>query len=78
VDGMGILLESVKHRKKINCRGPLEIKRQIVLDEIKALNVTVSRSGKPLESLDYDQLKEEWAIASILWADTENPENKWF
>jgi hypothetical protein len=75
---MGILLESVKHRKKISSKAPIAVKRQIVLDELKAMNISVARSGAPLETLDYDRLKEEWVIASILWVDVENSDNKWY
>lgn len=75
---MGILLEAVKNRKKIKRMAPLEAKREIVLDELRAMNVTVSRAGKDIETLDYAELKEEWVIASILWVDIENENGKWF
>ncbi|MBO0962369.1 hypothetical protein J1P26_21940 [Neobacillus sp. MM2021_6] len=75
---MGILLEAVKHRKKVRQKAPLEVKREIVLDELRAMNVTTSRCGKAIESLDYEALKEEWVIASILWVDIENENGKWF
>jgi hypothetical protein len=75
---MGLLLEVVKNRKKIKRSTPLEIKRQIVIDDLKIMNVTVSRSGRAIENLDYEELKEEWVIASILWVDIENPNNEWY
>ncbi|AGK52010.1 hypothetical protein [Bacillus sp. 1NLA3E] len=75
---MGILLESVKSRKKIKRGAPLEKKMQYVLDELKSMNVNISRTGKPVESLDYDELKEEWVFATILSFDVESPENKFF
>jgi hypothetical protein len=78
VNGMGLLLEAVKHRKKIKRSAPLEVKRQIVLDELKNMNVTLSRSGQPIDNLNYEELKEEWVIASILWVDIENPNNEWY
>ena len=76
--GMAILLKSVNQRKMIGRNAPLEKKREIVMDELKALNVTVARSGKSLEELNYEELKEEWVFASILQVDIEHPENKWF
>ena len=75
---MGVLLNATIQRKKIKRTAPLEKKREIVMDELKALNVTVSRSGKSLEELNYEELKEEWVFASILQVDIEHPENKWF
>jgi hypothetical protein len=78
VNSLGILLEAVKHRKKIRKSAPIEAKREIVLEELRAMNVTTARSGKPLESLNYEDLKEEWVIASILWVDIEHDSNGWF
>jgi hypothetical protein len=78
VNGMGLLLEVVKNRKKKKRSTPLEVKRQIVIDDLKTMNVTVSRSGRLIENLDYEELKEEWVIASILWVDIENPNNEWY
>lgn len=75
---MGILLEAVKNRKKIQRVAPLEAKRQIVLDELKAMKVSVSRAGVPVEQLEYDELKEEWVFASLLNVDVESPSNKYF
>jgi hypothetical protein len=56
---MGILLEAVKNRKKISQKAPLEIKKEIVLEELRAMNVTTSRAGQPIEALGYEELKEE-------------------
>jgi hypothetical protein len=75
---MGILLEAIKRRKKIKRMAPLEKKREIVLDELRAMNVHILRSGKAIEDLDYDELKEEWVFASIMWIDIESPSNKFF
>lgn len=75
---MGVLLNATIQRKKIKRTAPLEAKRRIVMDELKTLNVTVSRSGRPLDELDYEELKEEWVMASILWVDIENENHRWF
>ena len=75
---MGVLLNATIQRKKIKRTAPLEAKRRIVMDELKTLNVTVSRYGKPLDELTYDELKEEWVFASLLAVDIENPEHRWF
>ncbi|MDF2790456.1 MAG: hypothetical protein K0S80_3557 [Neobacillus sp.] len=75
---MGILLTAVKHRRKIRQKAPVEVKREIVLEELRAMNVSTSRSGKPIDTLGYEDLKEEWVIASILWVDMENENGKWF
>jgi hypothetical protein len=75
---MGLLMDSVKNLKKMNKCTPKEVKRQIVIDELRALHVNFSRSGVPIDQLGYEELKEEYVIASILNIDIENQANKFF
>lgn len=75
---MGLLMDSVKNLKKMNQCTPKEVKRQIVIDELRALHVNFSRSGVPIDQLGYEELKEEYVIASILSIDIETPANKFF
>lgn len=75
---MSLLMGSVKNLKKMNQCTPERLKQQFILDELRALNVTVSRSGVPIDQLNYDELKEEYVIASILSVDIEAPANKFF
>ncbi len=75
---MGILLEAVNSRKRVSRKTPLELKIEYVLSELKAMNVTVSRSGKPIEQLSYEALKEEWVFATICTIDITTDANKWY
>jgi hypothetical protein len=75
---MGILREAAKLKPRFKRSSPAEVKRQIVLDELKAMNISVSRAGLPIEQLSYDDLKEEWVFASICSVDITSESNKWY
>lgn len=75
---MGVLLESVKSQRKLNQSVPKDFKREYVMDELKTLNVSVSRSGRPIAELSYAELKQELAIASVLNINIESQEKKFF
>jgi hypothetical protein len=62
---MGILNEAAKLKPRVRRSAPAEIKRQVFLDDLKAMNILVSRSGRPLEELSTNQLRDELVFASI-------------
>lgn len=54
---MGVLYQAVNSQA--------ELKRSIVIDRLRALKITVDRQGHSIESLGYEELKRELAIASF-------------
>ncbi|MBM4762736.1 hypothetical protein [Bacillus sp. B15-48] len=75
---MGILRDAMKLKPRVKRSSPAAIKRQIVLDELIAMNVTVTREGELIEELSYERLKEELVLASFRQIDIQNDQNKWF
>jgi hypothetical protein len=54
------------------------MKRNFVLDQLKAKGITHSQDGTNIEDLTYDDLKYELVIATFKEIDVESSENKWF
>ncbi|MEK4921997.1 hypothetical protein MKX78_08780 [Cytobacillus sp. FSL R5-0569] len=67
---MGNLYKAAVMQKKL--------KRDFILGKLRALNVTVSQEGLPLDELDYEDLKYEYVLASFREIDSETSSNAWF
>ncbi|WP_404293146.1 hypothetical protein LG276_00890 [Cytobacillus kochii] len=67
---MGNLYKAAVMQKKL--------KRDFILGKLRALNVTVSQEGLPLDELDYEDLKYEYVLASFREIDSETSINAWF
>lgn len=67
---MGNLYKTAVMQKKL--------KRDFILGKLRALNVTVSQEGLPLDELDYEDLKYEYVLASFREIDSETSSNAWF
>lgn len=52
--------------------------RKIYIEELRALNVNTSQTGRKIEELDKDELNYELVMATFRRIDTEKDENKWF
>ncbi|ATB52709.1 hypothetical protein [Caldibacillus phage CBP1] len=63
---MGVLYDAV------------EYKRRFIIEELHKMNVYTSRDGLPLDELSYEELKEEWVLASFRQIDVESEANQWF
>jgi len=75
---MGILHKSTQLKPRVRRSSPAEIKRQIIIEDLRQLNVNVSREGVPIEDLSYDRLKEEMVLATFRQIDIESDDNEWF
>jgi len=75
---MGILHKSTQLKPRVRRSSPAELKRQIIIEDLRELNVTVSREGVPIEELSYDRLKEEMVLATFRQIDIEADDNEWF
>jgi hypothetical protein len=67
---MGMLYNATKLKKNM--------KKQMVLDRLLELNITHSQQGKPIEELEYSELKYELVLAEMRQVDIEHPDHKWF
>jgi hypothetical protein len=67
---MGLLYKSVMAQQ--------EMKRNFVLDKLKAKGITHSQNGKSVNELDYEELKYELVLSAFREIDVEKDENKWF
>ncbi|MEK4924137.1 hypothetical protein MKX78_19710 [Cytobacillus sp. FSL R5-0569] len=67
---MGNLYKAAVMQKKL--------KRDFILGKLRALNVTASQEGLPLDELDYEDLKYEYVLASFRQIDSETSSNAWF
>jgi hypothetical protein len=67
---MGLLYDSVKLQQ--------EMKRNFVIDKLKAMNFKKNLQGKSIDDMDYDELKYEYVLASFREINVENDSNKWF
>ncbi len=54
------------------------MKKQMVLDRLLELNITHSQQGKPIQELEYSELKYELVLAEMRQVDIEHPDHKWF
>lgn len=52
--------------------------KKIYIEELRALNVNTSQTGRKIEELDKDELNYELVMATFRRIDTEKDENKWF
>lgn len=67
---MGVLYDAMKLQKNM--------KKQFVLERLIELGFTHSQQGKPLQELEYDEMKYELVLAEIRKVDVEHPDHKWF
>ena len=70
---MGILYDAVK-----NANLHHELKRNMILDRLKALGVTQNQIGQSIHQLEYDELKTVLVLAEMRQVDIEHPDHKWF
>ncbi|ALC92082.1 hypothetical protein AM500_21520 [Bacillus sp. FJAT-18017] len=77
---MGVLLESVVLQKE--ARGAkgleLELKKQFILEKLLGMGVSQTDTGKSVFELDYDDLKQQWVLATFRQIDIEADANKWY
>lgn len=67
---MGVLYNSVKMQK--------QMKRNFILEQLRAKGITHSQTGTRIDDLTYDDLKYELVLASFRDIDVEKQESKWF
>lgn len=66
--------------KRCDFVGPIQenMKRNFVLEHLKAKGITHTQNGTSIIELDYESLKYELVLASFREIDAENSEGKWF
>ena len=56
----------------------MDMKRNFVLDRLKEQKVTHSQQGRPIEELEYDELKYELVLAGFRQVDVSTNASQWF
>lgn len=67
---MGLLYKATNMKKNM--------KQQMVLDRLHEIGVTHSQQGKPIQELEYDELKYELVLSEMRQVDIDHPDHKWF
>jgi hypothetical protein len=67
---MGVLYKSMYLQK--------QMKRDMVIERLAILGVTVSQDGQSIHDMEYGELKTLWVLAEMRQVDIDHPDHTWF